>query len=167
MNIKIIGIILIVFGLSYLIEPLYKIWCNDDIGFNEKFVNENRLGFNVKRYDRTVSCRIEGDSSCKELLIMTNMNDIRIVGGSVSLVSFEIKNISDSGWYGYSSYKIYPGKVSLYLDKVQCFCFNGLRIDSNTSCRLPILLYLDSSFISDPWMSDVDYITLSYSFNKF
>ena len=78
---------------------------------------------------------------------------------------FVVHNLSDSPSTGFSTYHVTPPKAGVYLNKIQCFCFQEQRLNGLESVELPILLFLDSDLSLDPKMHDIDCsISLSYTF---
>ena len=67
---------------------------------------------------------------------------------------------------GVSTYNITPQKAGIYFNKIQCFCFEEQRLKPNESIEMPILFYIDSEFLDDPKINDVNDITLNYTFYK-
>jgi len=65
---------------------------------------------------------------------------------------------------GIATYHVTPPKVGIYLNKVQCFCFEEQRLKPHETIEMPILFFIDTDFFKDPKMRDVDTITLSYTF---
>ena len=64
------------------------------------------------------------------------------------LVFFRIYNPTDYIIKGISIYFISPNTVSVYILKIQCFCFDELLLYGFESVDLPILFYISSEIIS-------------------
>lgn len=89
---------------------------------------------------------------------------LSLTPGDTALVFYSAQNTSSSPFSMVSTYTIIPPRASLYLNKVQCFCFDEQRLKGFESVELPILFFIDPSFFNDPKLSDLDSLTLSYSF---
>ena len=81
--------------------------------------------------------------------------------GESSLVFFRLYNPSKYSITCVSLYFVYPNEASVYLNKLQCFCFDQLYIHSYESVELPVLFYIDGSILRDKIRLD-NYIYISY-----
>jgi cytochrome c oxidase assembly protein Cox11 len=63
--------------------------------------------------------------------------------GDLTLIFFHMENMSVYGNKGVTIYTISPFYLSYYVQKIQCFCFEELRIEGNQSLELPVIFYLD------------------------
>lgn len=68
---------------------------------------------------------------------------IIVCPNEVALVFFRLFNSSDYDLIGTSLYFVYPGNLSIYVHKLQCFCFDLIKIKKSESIELPVLFYLD------------------------
>lgn len=92
------------------------------------------------------------------------ISQIQVYPGDTALTFFIANNTSSNAISGVSTYHVSPAKVGIYFNKIQCFCFEEQRLKPYESIEMPVLFFLDSDFIYDPKMQDVDSITLSYTF---
>ena len=77
-----------------------------------------------------------------------------------------VENKTNESISGISTYNITPPKAGVYFNKIQCFCFEEQRLKANESIEMPLLFFIDSDFLTDPKMKDIDTITLSYTFYR-
>jgi cytochrome c oxidase assembly protein Cox11 len=91
---------------------------------------------------------------------------ITIFPGDTSLIFYLAHNLSDDAVTGVATYNITPSRAGIYLNKVQCFCFEEQRLKGHESVELPILFFIDPDFSNDPKIQDIDTITLSYTFYR-
>ena len=79
---------------------------------------------------------------------ITLQNSMYIAPSETYLVFFRIYNPTDYIIKGISIYFISPNTVSVYVLKIQCFCFDELLLYWFESVDLPILFYISSEIIS-------------------
>lgn len=90
--------------------------------------------------------------------------DVKVVPGETALSFFRVTNHSDKAITGVATYNVYPPKVGVYFQKIQCFCFEEQRLRSKEKVEMPVFFFLDPEMLDDPRMDDVDDIILSYTF---
>nr|WP_321984898.1 cytochrome c oxidase assembly protein [uncultured Lichenicoccus sp.] len=89
---------------------------------------------------------------------------VRVRLGQESLVFFEAENLSDAPIVGHATFNVTPDKVGIYFKKIQCFCFTEERLGAHQKVEMPVTFFVDQRLASDPSTTDVDNITLSYTF---
>ena len=87
--------------------------------------------------------------------------------GENKLAEYEATNLSNEQTSGTATFNVLPEKVGPYFIKTQCFCFEKQTLEPNQSVQMPVVFYIDPSIIEDPSMTDIDTITLSYTFFKY
>jgi cytochrome c oxidase assembly protein subunit 11 len=92
--------------------------------------------------------------------------DIKVMIGETSLAFYSAQNISDSAVVGISTYNVSPQEAGIYFNKIQCFCFEEQRLKPHESIDMPVFFFLDTDMMDDPKMSEINTITLSYTFFK-
>lgn len=92
-------------------------------------------------------------SSLQQLILVTP--------GESTLVFFRIYNPTAFDVTGLSLYYIFPIAAALYVNKVQCFCFDIVQVHSLESIELPVLFYLSSIMSST---SAIYVLFISYVF---
>lgn len=92
------------------------------------------------------------------------ISKIKVYPGDTALTFYSAKNLSNEAVTGVATYNIIPNKAGVYFNKIQCFCFEEQRLKGGESVELPILFFIDSDFLKDPKMKDIDSLTLSYTF---
>lgn len=85
-----------------------------------------------------------------------------LLAGETSLSFYRIYNKSLHDVLFYSVYLINPPNLSLYLVKVQCFCFEEILIGTNELINLPILIYLDNIILLENKLNWLNLIYLEY-----
>ncbi|TLU72074.1 cytochrome c oxidase assembly protein [Lichenicoccus roseus] len=89
---------------------------------------------------------------------------LRVRLGQESLVFFEAENLSDTPIVGHAAFNVTPDKVGIYFKKIQCFCFTEERLGAHQKVEMPVTFFVDGRLATDPSTTDVDDITLSYTF---
>lgn len=107
--------------------------------------------------------------------------------GESALAFFRARNDSSKPIIGVASYNVVPPRAGLYFNKVQCFCFDEQRLMPGEEVRarargvapartcvfacclrsqvdMPVFFFIDTDFLNDARMDNVQEIVLSYTF---
>ena len=90
---------------------------------------------------------------------------VSVTIGERAMAFFEAKNLADHAVTGRASFNIEPEQAAKYFTKVQCFCFTEQTLQAGQDVRMPVIYYVDPKILTDPDTSDVEQITLSYTFH--
>lgn len=90
--------------------------------------------------------------------------DVKVVPGETALSFFRVTNHSDKAITGVATYNVYPPKVGVYFQKIQCFCFEEQRLLPGETVDMPVFFFIDPEILNDPQVSYVRSVTLSYTF---
>ena len=90
--------------------------------------------------------------------------DVKVVPGETALSFFRVTNHSDKAITGVATYNVYPPKVGVYFQKIQCFCFEEQRLLPGETVEMPVFFFIDPEILQDPQVSYVRSVTLSYTF---
>lgn len=88
--------------------------------------------------------------------------DIRL--GEEKLVYFTAHNTSDKPLYGTAIYNVTPHTAAEYFNKIQCFCFENQRLDPGQTMDMPVSFFIDPQIEANPYLKDLQTVTLSYTF---
>ncbi|KAJ3359941.1 Cytochrome c oxidase assembly protein cox11, mitochondrial [Kappamyces sp. JEL0680] len=113
--------------------------------------------------------KITFDSSVSELMpwkFLPETRQVTVKPGDTALAFFKAQNHSPTAITGISTYSVIPYKAAQYFNKIQCFCFEEQRLEAGEEVDMPVFFFIDPEFASDPWMKDVNEITLHYTFFK-
>ncbi len=163
-------ICLIMFTLTYISVPLYKIFCqNYGLGgsiqytdnvkqaLQNTFVTTNKyvnFWFNAQVHDKL------------PLVFNCDNLNLKVYVGKSTLVFFNLYNYSSEDIFFSSTYNVVPYKAGLYFNKIQCFCFEDQIIEGKQAIELPVFFFIDNKFLYDPAMKNINNIALSYSIFK-
>lgn len=89
-------------------------------------------------------------NSSNDILLIPLQNYLYIETNETSLVFFRVINLSNKEINTLTTYTIYPSNAAIYLNKIQCFCFETLHIKPKESIDLPILFFISNSVLNEP-----------------
>ena len=150
------------FFLSFAASPIYSLFCK------------------VTGYGGTTQTAIRSSNKIgsKELLVRFDANtaknlpwkftpkqkQISVKSGENILVFYYAENVSDNDIIGTAIYNVTPYKAGKYFNKIHCFCFEEQLLKAQEKMLMPVSFFIDPAIDEDPYLADVDTITLSYSF---
>lgn len=182
-NSKIVKILLsiIVFMLLLTIAsvPIYDAFCKiTGFGGSTKY-NPNSSSYsdlqnknkskNHEQKDDSRFVTVEFDSNIEKSLkwkFYPLQKSITVKPGKSALAYFYAENISDKNIIGTSIFNVTPQKVGQYFVKIQCFCFEEQLLRPGESMKMPVLFTIDPDILTNKETSEVELITLSYTFFK-
>ena len=88
----------------------------------------------------------------------------QVTVGARDMAIFLATNRSDRPVTGSATFNVTPAQAGKYFTKIQCFCFSEQRLEPGQTVRMPVIYYVDPKILDDPDASDVQEITLSYTF---
>lgn len=84
--------------------------------------------------------------------------------GEEGVAFYSATNTSATPVTGISVYNVTPEKVGRYFHKVACFCFSEQTLGPGERADMPVSFWVDPRIAEDPNTSEVDTITLHYTF---
>ncbi|MBI3435118.1 MAG: cytochrome c oxidase assembly protein [Proteobacteria bacterium] len=84
--------------------------------------------------------------------------------GEVVTAVYHVTNLTARETAGIAAYNVAPLTVGAYFHKINCFCFNEVRLKPGERQELTVVFYVDPALARDREQDDLDTITLSYSF---
>lgn len=90
--------------------------------------------------------------------------EVRVHLGEEKLVFFSAENLTDRPVVGHATFNVTPAKAGLYFSKIQCFCFDEERLGPRQRVDMPVDFFIDPALAEDRGASEVEAITLSYTF---
>jgi len=158
--IKLVLIVLLMFGFGYALVPLYDVLC-DLAGQNIKVQGaaENEAGYVV---DESREIRVEFITSVNEktpLAFRAETSSLKVHPGQFYTINFYAKNTSSIDLKAQAIPSISPGLAEEFFKKTQCFCFTTQTFAANEEKTMPV------RFVVDPKLPErYKTITLSYTF---
>ncbi|WP_066554151.1 cytochrome c oxidase assembly protein [Croceicoccus bisphenolivorans] len=152
-------------GLGYASVPLYRIFCQVT-GLNGTTQRVDAAQANaVAVTDKQMSIRFDANTAPGLAWDFKPENPTETVTiGARDMATFLAKNNSDKPITGTATFNVTPTQAGVYFSKVQCFCFTEQTLQPGEEVRMPVLFYVDPAIIDDPDTSDIEQITLSYTF---
>lgn len=164
LGLKVLGIVLGMVALSFASVPLYSLFCRTT-GFGGTPIRSADLPKNV--LDREITIKFNADTDRNmPWIFKPEMRQVRLHVGARGLTAFHATNKANVPVAGTALYNVTPEKAGAYFHKIQCFCFNEQILAPGQDVSMPVLFFVDPAINDDPNMSDVDVITLSYTFYR-
>jgi Cytochrome c oxidase assembly protein CtaG/Cox11 len=86
-------------------------------------------------------------SSSTVVEFISLQDNIYLHSDETGLCFFRVYNPTEYDVSVLSIYFPYPSEVSLFVGKIQCFCFDLLKCNSYESVELPVLFYLEKEVV--------------------
>lgn len=156
--------IAIMVGLVSYSPTLYRLFCQAT-GYGGTVQRAKSVDFGVSqrtitvRFDTNVAPGLDWDFKPLQREVVTHL-------GEPTEVYFYSRNRSDKPVVARAIYNVTPFKVGPYFTKTQCFCFTNEILKPGESAKMPVVFYVDPKLAKDDDTSEVQTITLSYTFFK-
>ena len=156
-----VGIFVIMLGLSYAAVPLYDLFCRVT-GFGGTTQISNKAPQIV--LDKVVSVRFDTNVNNLpwQFKAKTNVVDVKV--GQVSKIEFEVENFGDEISAGVASFNVSPASFGKYYSKLGCFCFEKQVLKAGEKATYVMTFYLDPEMVNDPTVKNLEDVTMSYTF---
>lgn len=144
---------------SFALVPIYNVLCSLT-GLNGK--TENKVAANSLVVDKTRKVKVEFTTTVMPGLgwnFYPKQSDIELNPGKIETVIFVAKNTTSETVSGQAVPSVSPGQASLYLKKIECFCFQKQTLKSGETKEMPLRFYISPEIPNN--MND---IALSYAF---
>ena len=93
-------------------------------------------------------------------------NEIKVRIGEVATVHYKVINEAAREIAGQASYNVSPPQVGAYFTKINCFCFTEQRLKAGEVRDMAVVFYVDPEIAKDRDQTDLNTITLSYTFYR-
>ena len=155
------GIFILMLGLSYAAVPLYDLFCRVT-GFG----GTTQVAKEAPKIvlDKVVSVRFDTNVNNLpwDFKAKSNVLDVKI--GQVNKIEFEVENYSNETTYGVASFNVSPSSFGKYYSKLGCFCFEKQALKPGEKATYVMTFYLDPELVNDPSTSQLEDVTMSYTF---
>lgn len=150
-------------GAAYAAVPFYNWFCRAT-GFNgttqvaTALPSSEPLGRKIAvRFDSNVSGGLPWKFEPEKTEI-----EVRI--GEVVTAYYAVTNTAARTTTGQAAYNVAPLTVGSYFQKINCFCFTEQTLGPGEKREMAVVFYVDPALLKDSDNSNVDTITLSYTF---
>lgn len=147
------------FAFGFALVPLYDVFC-DITGFNGRFT-DGQAAANTRSVDTSRTINVQFITRVNKGMpwdFAPEVTSVRVHPGETKVVNFLAKNRTSHNMVAQAIPSVAPGEASLYLNKVECFCFNQQPLAAGDNVAMPMQFYLDPE-IPD----DIHTVTLSYT----
>lgn len=147
------------FAFGFALVPLYNVFC-EVTGFNGRTNNE-AVAVTHTEVDESRSVIVQfltRNAKGIPWRFEPEMKQVTVHPGEVRVVNFLADNPTSRDMVAQAIPSVAPAEASLYLNKVECFCFNQQPLAAGKDTKMPMQFYLD------PQIPDhITTLTLSYT----
>ena len=151
-------------GVSFAAIPLYKLFCAaTGYGGTPKIGIAAAPGGD----GRTIRVRFNADiTPGLPWTFAPDQTEVTVPLGEDRLAAYHAHNRANRIVTGVALYNVTPEKAAKYFHKTACFCFNEQTLQPVEDMSFPLSFWVDPEIARDPNTSDVQVITLSYTFYR-
>ncbi|MEI6572659.1 MAG: cytochrome c oxidase assembly protein [Alphaproteobacteria bacterium] len=156
------ALVVVMVGAAYAAVPLYRLFCQlTGFGGTTQVATTapaSALAQMISvRFDSNVAPGLNWSFKAE-----TPVTKLRI--GETSTIFYKITNHSSEPVTAQATYNVQPDLAGSYFNKLQCFCFTDLTLKPGETLDVPVVFFVDPALASDKDISNLDTITLSYTF---
>lgn len=156
---KLIGIVIGMFGFGFALVPLYEVFC-DITGINGKTENEAAV-YQAVEVDESRWVTIEfltRTNSGMPWEFEARTKKVRVNPGALNTVEFYVRNPARRDIVAQAIPSVSPGTAAIYINKTECFCFNHQPLGAGEEALMPMQFYVDPQL-----PEDITFFTLQYT----
>ena len=156
-----VGIFILMLGLSFAAVPLYDLFCRVT-GFGGTTQVSKEAPKIV--LDKVVSVRFDTNVNNLDWNFKAKSNVIDVKVGQVNRIEFEVENLGNETTHGVASFNVSPASFGKYYSKLGCFCFEKQELKAGEKATYVMTFYLDPDLVNDPTTKNLQDVTMSYTF---
>ncbi|MEK9683957.1 MAG: cytochrome c oxidase assembly protein [Rhodospirillaceae bacterium] len=161
----VLGLVLILgvmAGLTSYSPTLYRLFC-DFTGYGG--TTQRASSGSDRIIDRKITVRFNADVNQElDWKFAPLQKEITLKVGEKGLAFYHAQSLASEPVSGTASFNVTPAKAGVYFVKMECFCFSEQVLKPGESIDMPVQFYIDPELASDKNLSEIDTITLSYTF---
>ena len=155
------GLAVLMFGFGFALVPLYDLLC-DTLGINGK-TDQAAILYDPKSVtidtSRSVALRLVVVNNEKMPWRMESVKKKLIIHpGQVYQLSYVIENPTDYAMIAQAVPSVTPSSGAQYVKKIQCFCFDSMKLDGKEQTEAKVVFYIDPEL-----PTDIESLALSYT----
>ena len=160
LTLKLIGVVVLMFGFGFALVPLYSALCQIT-GLNGKTGRiDESLAVGVVDKDRWVTVEfVTNVNSALPWEFWSGQAKMRVHPGEVNEALFYSHNVTKRGIVGQAVPSVSPGRAAKHFNKTECFCFTQQHLAAGETREMPVRFIVDAGL-----PADVRTITLAYTF---
>jgi cytochrome c oxidase assembly protein subunit 11 len=149
-------------GMSYAAVPLYDWFCRAT-GFGGRTQVATAAPHGL--VGRSITVRFDANvAGGLPWRFVPEHNSIEVRLGEVVTVNYVATNLAARETLGQAAYNVAPATTGIHFQKINCFCFTEQRLGPGEKREMPVVFYIDPALAQDAELTDLNTITLSYSF---
>lgn len=157
--IKLLVVVLAMFGFGYALVPLYDIIC-DITGLNGKTGQVPAAEVTGPDESRTVTVKfVASVNNAAPWEFRPNDVTMKVHPGGIYTTSYWARNKTGNPLVGHATPSVAPREASLYFNKTECFCFTRQEFEPNEGRDMPVQFVIDRDL-----PAHIESLVLSYTF---
>ncbi len=156
------GVVCGMIGLAYASVPLYRLFCQVT-GYQgtPRIASTN----SSQTVNRMVTVTFTGDvANGLGWRFQPKQHQMQVQVGKSYLAFFEAENLEKVPVTARATYNISPDPFASYFTKTACFCFTEQTLQPGQKVDMPVSFYIDADMVKDQTLSQMNDVTLSYTF---
>ena len=159
--VRLIAIMVFMFGFGYALVPLYDTFCIA-FGLNGKTGTTSEFAAAAQGVDESRWVTVQFTSHTQVGLpweFKPQQTTIKVRPGQVMDAVYFARNRGSRPIVGRATYSVSPSIAAVHFKKTECFCFQNQFLDVNEGREMPVRFVVGRDL-----PEDVQTVTLSYSF---
>lgn len=156
------GVVFAMIGLAYASVPLYRLFCAAT-----GYQGTPRIASSdtSKVIGRMVTVTFTADvATGLGWRFQPKQHQMQVQVGKSYLAFFEAENLENKPVTARATFNISPDPYASYFTKTACFCFTQQTLQPGQKIDMPVSFYIDADMAKDPTLSQMNDVTLSYTF---
>lgn len=132
------------FAFGFALVPLYDVFC-EATGFNGR-TNDEAVAYQQVEVDESRLVTVQfltRNAKGIPWKFEPSVKQVKVHPGETKVVNFIAGNPTASDMIAQAIPSVAPAEASLYLNKVECFCFNQQPLAAGNETEMPMQFYLD------------------------
>ncbi|HRK23887.1 MAG TPA: cytochrome c oxidase assembly protein [Beijerinckiaceae bacterium] len=150
-------------GLSFAAVPLYDLFCRTTgYGGRPMVAKEPARSLGTRLYTVRFDAGIAGGLNWR---FEAAQASIEVRPGQVTTAHYTVRNVGPTESVGIASFNVLPEITGGYFNKLECFCYTEQALKPGEAREETVVFFLDPAIETDPGLSHVHTVTLSYTFH--